>query len=104
MKYVVHSRKLDELSKALGILCRETGYFCYKPIDIVEPTISITWAETLQFIPSECFEDEYCASIALNMFGVVLQIALSEDYVFTIDIDKLRSILKEHPQGISVLR
>lgn len=94
MRYVIHSEKFGEISKALDILCEEAGYFCYKPVNIVEPTISIAWAETLQFTPKECFEDEICASAALNMFGITLQIALSEDYVFIIDINELRNALK----------
>lgn len=94
MKYVIHSKKREDLSKALDILCKETGYFCYKPVNIVEPTVSIAWAETLQFIPKECFEDEICASVALDMFGAILQIALSEDYVFAIDINELKNVLK----------
>lgn len=60
----------------------------------MEPTISITWAETLQFVPHECFEDENCASTVLNMFGTVLQIALSEDYIFIIDTNELKNVLR----------
>jgi len=97
MMYVVNSKDARGMFRALEVLCRESGYFCYYPLEVVETIISMTWAETLQLVPSECFEDEACAVEALNMFGTVLQIAIQEDYVFRIEPRVVAEVLKKLP-------
>lgn len=92
---VVNSKSYNNLIDVLRFLCNETGYFCYRPLDNIEPIISAVWAETLQYVPDGCFSDETCASKILDMFGLILQKALNESYIFVIDTERVKGALTE---------
>lgn len=94
MIYSVSSKDSSALVNLLNIICKNILNFCYRPINVVEPIVSLTWAETLQFIPLDCFEDINCATKVMDMFSTVLQKAIAEDYVYLIDLDKLREVFK----------
>lgn len=94
MIYTVSSKDSKALVKLLEIICRETLYFCYRPLDVVEPILSLAWAETLQFTPIECVKDALCASKVIDMFGIVVQKALTTEYVYVIDVEKLKNIFE----------
>lgn len=98
MIYNVNSKNSHALLDLLEIICKKTQYFCYKPINPIEPIVSLTWAETLQFIPFDCFEDVNCALKVMDMFSTILQKAIKEDYVYLIDLDKLREAFKNLDQ------
>ena len=78
---------------ALHTLCRETGYFCYSPRDAVELALSLSWAETVQFIESGCLKSVRCLSTVLNTFANAVDLALRDTYIFNIDLDELKKKL-----------
>ena len=89
----VDSRDVGEMIRVLKVLCSATRSFCYTPLNISEVATSLSWAETLQHLPEGCAEDEVCAVKVLDMFGTILKIALEGNYVFTIDVEKVREAL-----------
>ncbi|MEM4464413.1 MAG: hypothetical protein QXJ95_02510 [Ignisphaera sp.] len=104
MIYTVSSRDSKALVSLLEIICRETLHFCYRPLDLVEPILSLAWAETLQFTPVECIKDTLCASKVIDMFGVVVQKALTSEYVYTIDIENLKKVFVNLRQLLTFLQ
>ncbi|MCS7112076.1 MAG: hypothetical protein N3D82_02735 [Ignisphaera sp.] len=104
MIYTVSSRDFEALSEILKVICRETLYFCYRVVDVVEPILSLAWAETLQSTPVECIMDSSCAAKVIDMFGMVVRIALTGEYVYTIDVEKLKSVFKSLEKVASFLQ
>lgn len=93
---VVNCDDVEGVTNALNLLCKETGYFCYNPTNLVEVLTSLSWAETLQFIVDvECVNDDKCAFNILNSFTETLDLAAKHSYIFVINIDSIRDSLNK---------
>lgn len=86
---------IEKVFEVLVILCKTTGHFCYDPNDFSEAILSLTWAETLQYVSEDCINDAQCALNTLRSFMESLSLALSRKYVIKIDIDRIKDILKK---------
>lgn len=86
---------IEKAFEILAILCKATGRFCYNPSDFSEAILSLTWAETLQYVSEDCVNDVQCALNTLQSFMESLNLALSRKYVIKIDIDRIKDILKK---------
>ena len=84
----------SKILETLTTLCRETEHFCYTPRDHVEMLLSLSWAETIQYVESGCTTDVYCSSNILDSFATVLSLAMECKYVFNISTDLVKTKLK----------
>ncbi len=88
------SRVGKEVSSSVKMVCKASGVACYEASDDGEYLLTLAWLDTIQYIydVDGCIDDLGCVEALLKLFGDVLGIAVREDYVFEIDLEKLQSL------------
>ncbi len=96
-RIIVPSAMKFKMIKVLRILCKKFGILCYRPQKLYEPLLSLAWVESLSFLDSitPCIKDLECSKTLMMMFGEVVKLALSDMYIFQLEIPKIAKIVHE---------